>query len=97
MEGVYGAVWCLYWVRWRTLPQRVLRKTGPTGEGAWSSPGAVVCEGARRAGEVDWLAEGEEVVKGVGADEEMGDGTGSGTMVAEEMGWELWRGYGAED
>ena len=79
------------------LPQRVLRKTGPTGEGAWSSSGAVVCEGARRAGGVDWLAEGEELVKGVGADEEMGDGTGSGTMVAEEMGWELWRGYGAGD
>ena len=41
------------------------------------------------------MAEGEEVVKGVGADEEMGDGKVSGTMVAEEMGWELWRGYGA--
>ena len=36
-------------------------------------------------------------MKGVGADEEMEDGTGSGTTVAEEMGWELWRGYGTED
>ena len=41
------------------------------------------------------MAEGEEVVEGVGADKEMGDGKVSGTMVAEEMGWELWRGYGA--
>ena len=56
----------------------------------------MVCEEASRAGGVDWLAEGEEAMEGVGADEEMGDVKVSGTMVAEEMGWELWRGYGAQ-
>ena len=55
----------------------------------------MVCEEASRAGRVDWLVGGEEAVEDAGADEEMGDGKVSGTMVAEEMGWELWRGYGA--